>query len=174
MVAGQEEGQQVGEQYSDARAAPRTYDEFLQRFDETPECKQLKDRHFANPGELTPGKMKFENNIVEFVGLSPKVYAFNAGDEHNGIRVRGTNTMILKSNKHSQMEMVTVEQTKWALTPWGYSDIEYNPDRVFARIIRNCARRVNMETLKLLERVRNSRSAANRERRALVVIAGVC
>jgi hypothetical protein len=73
--------------------------------------------------------------------------------------------MILKTNKHSQMEMVTVEQNKWALTPyddkrlwinknvsipWGYSDIEYNPDRVFARIIRNCARRVNINIKKFL------------------------
>jgi hypothetical protein len=191
-------------QLPDARAAPRTYEEFLQRFDETPECRQLKERHFAKPGELTPGKMKFEKNIVEFVGLSPKVYAFNTGDDllelgiegkldrqkyvtkmkgvsekqnrhlefskyleayNNGTRVRGTNTMILKSNKHSKMEMVTVEQNKWALTPyddkrlwvdknasipWGYSDIEYNPDRVFARIIRNCARRVNISIKKFL------------------------
>jgi hypothetical protein len=183
-----------------ARAAPRTYEEFLQRFDETTECRLLKDRHFAKPGELTPGKMKFEKNIVEFVALSPKVYAFAIGGDkldekgntgrhitkikgisekqnkhlefskyleayHKGIRVRGTNTMILKSNKHSKMEMVTVEQNKWALTPyddkrwwsgknvsipWGYGDIEYNPNRVFARIIRNCARRVNVSITKFL------------------------
>jgi hypothetical protein len=188
-------------QLPDARVAPRTCDEFLQRFDEIPECRLLKERHFAKPGELTPGKMKFEKSIVEFVGLSPKVYAFDAGDDeldkkgkmerhvrkmkgvsekqnrhlefskyleayHKGIRVRGTNTMILKANKvHSKMEMVTVEQNKWALTPyddkrlwedknisipWGYSDIEYNPDRVFARIIRNCARRVNVSIEKFL------------------------
>jgi hypothetical protein len=187
-------------QLPDARAAPRTYEEFLQRFDETPECRLLRDRHFAKPGELTPGKMKFETSIVEFVALSPKVYAFDTGaDEldakgkierrvtkmkgvsekqnkhlefnkyleayHKGIRVKATNTMILKTNKHSKMEMVTVEQNKWALTPyddkrlwinknvsipWGYSDIEYNPARVFARIIRNCARRVNISIKKFL------------------------
>ena len=60
------------------------YTSFLQQF-EPALCK----RHFADPSDITPGKMKLEKELTEAVFLKPKLYSYLDDKTKQTIKTKG-------------------------------------------------------------------------------------